>query len=73
MKRLAGKSALTTGAARGIGRGFADVYVHSGVRRVVVDIGYDAGVNNTLMFLGSPESDYTVSQTYNVDGGQWMS
>jgi D-sorbitol dehydrogenase (acceptor) len=25
------------------------------------------------IFLASPESDYVVSQTYNVDGGQWMS
>ncbi|SMY09194.1 L-iditol 2-dehydrogenase [Flavimaricola marinus] len=25
------------------------------------------------VFLASPESDYIVSQTYNVDGGQWMS
>lgn len=25
------------------------------------------------VFLASPESDYVVSQTFNVDGGQWMS
>jgi len=25
------------------------------------------------VFLASPDSDYIVSQTYNVDGGQWMS
>ena len=25
------------------------------------------------VFLASPEADYIVSQTYNVDGGQWMS
>ncbi|MNV78496.1 Sorbitol dehydrogenase [compost metagenome] len=25
------------------------------------------------VFLASSESDYVVSQTYNVDGGQWMS
>lgn len=25
------------------------------------------------VFLASPESDYIVAQTYNVDGGQWMS
>ena len=25
------------------------------------------------IFLASSESDYIVSQTYNVDGGQWMS
>jgi len=25
------------------------------------------------MFLASEESNYVVAQTYNVDGGQWMS
>lgn len=25
------------------------------------------------IFLASPESDYIVAQTYNVDGGDWMS
>ena len=25
------------------------------------------------IFLASPEADYVVAQTYNVDGGQWMS
>ncbi|MEL6745691.1 MAG: SDR family oxidoreductase, partial [Pseudomonadota bacterium] len=25
------------------------------------------------VFLASKEADYIVSQTYNVDGGQWMS
>jgi D-sorbitol dehydrogenase (acceptor) len=25
------------------------------------------------IFLASAESDYVVAQTYNVDGGQWMS
>ena len=25
------------------------------------------------VFLASPDSDYVVAQTYNVDGGQWMS
>jgi D-sorbitol dehydrogenase (acceptor) len=25
------------------------------------------------IFLASSESDYVVSQIYNVDGGQWMS
>jgi NAD(P)-dependent dehydrogenase (short-subunit alcohol dehydrogenase family) len=25
------------------------------------------------IFLASTESDYVVAQTFNVDGGQWMS
>ncbi len=27
----------------------------------------------SAIFLASPESDYVVAQTFNVDGGQWMS
>lgn len=38
MKRLAGKSALITGAARGIGRAFAEAYVHEGATVAVADI-----------------------------------
>ncbi|WP_298837235.1 L-iditol 2-dehydrogenase [uncultured Roseobacter sp.] len=38
MKRLAGKSALITGAARGIGRSFAEAYVREGARVAVADI-----------------------------------
>ena len=25
------------------------------------------------VFLATPEADYIVAQTYNVDGGNWMS
>ncbi len=32
-----------------------------------------ADLTGMAIFLASPESDYIVSQTYNVDGGQWMS
>jgi D-sorbitol dehydrogenase (acceptor) len=38
MKRLEGKSALITGAARGIGRVFAQAYVGEGARVAVADI-----------------------------------
>lgn len=38
MKRLAGKSALITGAARGIGRAFAEAYVREGATVAVADI-----------------------------------
>ncbi|MCF5391804.1 L-iditol 2-dehydrogenase [Pseudomonas syringae] len=38
MKRLEGKSALITGSARGIGRAFAQAYIHEGVCVAIADI-----------------------------------
>ncbi len=32
-----------------------------------------ADLTGMAVFLASPEADYIVAQTYNVDGGQWMS
>ena len=32
-----------------------------------------ADLAGMAVFLASSDSDYIVSQTYNVDGGQWMS
>lgn len=57
MTRLSGKSALITGAAR----------VPAGRFAVPVDL------TGMAVFLVSSDSDYILSQTYNVDGGQWMS
>ncbi len=42
MKRLEGKSALITGAARGIGSGFAEAYLREGAMVAVADINLDA-------------------------------
>ncbi len=42
MKRLENKSALITGAARGIGRGFAEAYVREGATVAIADVNLDA-------------------------------
>ena len=42
MKRLENKCALITGAARGIGRAFAEVYVQEGARVALADINFEA-------------------------------
>ena len=51
-----------------------------GQKKAEVEAGVPAGrfavpedLSGMAVFLASPDSDYIVSQTYNVDGGQWMS
>src|SRR5210317_1831540 len=41
MTRLAGKNALITGAARGIGRAFAQAYIAEGARVCIADIDFE--------------------------------
>ncbi|MEP3347101.1 MAG: L-iditol 2-dehydrogenase [Litoreibacter sp.] len=42
MKRLDGKSALITGAARGIGSGFAQAYINEGATVAIADVNLEA-------------------------------
>jgi NAD(P)-dependent dehydrogenase (short-subunit alcohol dehydrogenase family) len=51
-----------------------------GQKKAEVEAGVPAGrfatpddLTGMAIFLASSESDYIISQTYNVDGGQWMS
>ncbi len=49
--QLAGKTALITGAARGIGRAFAEAYVSEGARVAIADINID-GARQSAAALG---------------------
>ncbi len=49
--KLAGKTALITGAARGIGRAFAEAYVSEGARVAIADINID-GARQSAAALG---------------------
>ena len=51
MKRLEGKSAIVTGAARGIGRAFAEAYVREGATVAVADINVE-GAEATAAAIG---------------------
>ena len=52
MTRLAGKNALITGAARGIGRAFAQAYIAEGARVCIADIDFERA-QKTAQELGS--------------------
>lgn len=57
MNRLEGKSALITGSARGIGRGFAEAYIREGAKVAIADINLPAA-EETATALG--EAAYAV-------------
>ncbi|WP_370402611.1 L-iditol 2-dehydrogenase [Sulfitobacter sp. JB4-11] len=58
MMQLAGKTALITGAARGIGRAFAEAYLREGARVIIADID-EARASDTAMEL-DPENALSV-------------
>ena len=51
MKRLEGKSAIITGAARGIGRGFAERYIAEGARVAIADINFAAAQKQPMSLV----------------------
>ena len=52
MKRLNGKSAIITGAARGIGKAFAKAYVKEGATVAIADVNFE-GAEKTALEIGA--------------------
>ncbi|KIN71499.1 L-iditol 2-dehydrogenase [Sulfitobacter guttiformis] len=69
MTRLAGKSALITGAARGIGRGFADRYLTEGATVAIADVDMDAATQTArALGDGAYAVHLDVSDQHSIDG-----
>lgn len=70
MGRLLGKRALITGAARGIGRAFAEAYVQEGARVVIADID-KFGAESAAIEIGPAASaiEMDVSEQLSIETG----
>lgn len=66
MTRLAGKRALITGAARGIGRAFAEAYIREGVQVVIGDVDLDRATR-TAAEIGAHAVAMDVSDPSDVE------
>ena len=66
--RLQGKTALITGAARGIGRAFAEAYIREGARVAIADIN-EAGVRATAAEIGAHPVVMDVTDQSSIDAG----
>ena len=68
MTRLAGKTALITGAARGIGQAFAERYIAEGAQVAIADINI-ARAKETASAIGAIAIEMDVTEQASIDAG----